>query len=1215
MLLLTIARVAIASEKDSAISLIVQKGQAQLKQLEAQNRLNDSLGFSDQNQYVLNINTGDLFPQVPKVDSLDTEFIKQRKLTYDNEKPDRMGFFFIYSRETVDRLNERLRLVNNLPGTEVKTYMLLVDFVPMDFTREFPLGITLNDLLYKDSADATNTAIGKQAMKTADSIVTGITAPFLANSPKSLYCGFLRFRAFINEWKFKDLYIYYPHNNVEDTQMGGAYNTILQNYIHRISFKNGEQYVSDFIEAIAKNNADYQHLPSVRERILSTLAPAPMENLLNEVSNNAYDVLDLEERVHALKVLSSADIPDSREILINELLETTPTAQIPNLLAEMQKANDQVPAVIVNKQGLEFDNPKSGWCLLQCIIANTQDEHLFWGENNYGRLMQALIRLTRDNPDWDAQLKAYYNDPDIEKKKIIWDRSYALSLVGRPPVGTNIYDVELNPANCDITLDKQQLTRYKTITATSRMEPGNIEVSVSTEKPIWEPESAVTLHPFELVSFTNKSDLTLLSDALKDAGANEKKEQFVPAVLLKYAADKKLNQDVGKGIEMGLDVVTLIIPAGEVLYLGKVVNYIYKGIEIAAKAGSVANLAINTDIIPPNSQLAKTMKKYQAILAILQIGNAAASIRNMQLAKLSRAEATEFLEAYYRSQDEIAELASREPAAMEELEHFSRELEMAGESGGYGKGWYVTIKAAAKAKFSATVERFRSFTFLKQQRTEAGLIRFIDDANLQVAHTASDGTLIVDKTGQLLETTEGTVMDIVEGAKFRAAEGVAETTDDLMMIKKANGAVECVKGACFVAGTPVHTRRGLKPIEQVQENDTVLSVQVASGDTVYQQVERSFSKQANSLIRIVAGQDTLLSTPEHPYLTTAGWKSASLLHKDELLRLPGKGTVPVLASSRIDTTVTVYNFSVAVTHNYVIGRQGIVVHNDCRIFAKLRSKIKPELYDQFVKDFNGNATLLAKFDKGDIAIEAWEMISSYKGLRKTATSLDLATKLVRNSKLARSGLDAGTLQRLIKANNSYYGFKAASLDELLKGFDELVTSGSEFTDIGKLITDIEKGNNFAVGAQWTTKYMMTHLDDFKNQALRFEVVEKVGENIRRVDIKSGKNSLYTFWEFKSTSAIPPDGFIEQFTRDLKLFDVNSLSQLKWRFDPGKVLATVNKKNFVDLMKANKASFDNEKILNIFREFSEQRIRNVDELMTYLEKSDDWFTEIFNIKAK
>ncbi len=76
-------------------------------------------------------------------------------------------------------------------------------------------------------------------------------------------------------------------------------------------------------------------------------------------------------------------------------------------------------------------------------------------------------------------------------------------------------------------------------------------------------------------------------------------------------------------------------------------------------------------------------------------------------------------------------------------------------------------------------------------------------------------------------------------------------------------------------------------------------------------VSNTFTRTTNKLVRIITNtKDTLLATPEHPFLTTTGWSKAINLVKGAKLNLPGGALASMLAVQSIDTVAQVYNFEV-----------------------------------------------------------------------------------------------------------------------------------------------------------------------------------------------------------------------------------------------------------------------------------------------------------------
>lgn len=76
---------------------------------------------------------------------------------------------------------------------------------------------------------------------------------------------------------------------------------------------------------------------------------------------------------------------------------------------------------------------------------------------------------------------------------------------------------------------------------------------------------------------------------------------------------------------------------------------------------------------------------------------------------------------------------------------------------------------------------------------------------------------------------------------------------------------------CFIAGPPVQTDQGLKPIEMIQVGDRVASRDEVTGETTWKPVVRLFRNTNQPILRVTLDnergqQETLGTTPEHPLL-------------------------------------------------------------------------------------------------------------------------------------------------------------------------------------------------------------------------------------------------------------------------------------------------------------------------------------------------------------
>jgi hypothetical protein len=137
---------------------------------------------------------------------------------------------------------------------------------------------------------------------------------------------------------------------------------------------------------------------------------------------------------------------------------------------------------------------------------------------------------------------------------------------------------------------------------------------------------------------------------------------------------------------------------------------------------------------------------------------------------------------------------------------------------------------------------------------------------------------------------------------------------------------------CFAAGTPVWTADGLVPIEQVQVDDLVLTMNELTGEFEYRPVTTEIVTQQTALVEISlvheSGEAEILrTTDEHPFWAEgAGWIRADMLTPGTVLRTR-TGTAFISSVSMPSGRTTVYNFSVKESPNYFAGAVGTWVHN------------------------------------------------------------------------------------------------------------------------------------------------------------------------------------------------------------------------------------------------------------------------------------------------
>ncbi|MBL0885431.1 polymorphic toxin-type HINT domain-containing protein [Myceligenerans indicum] len=140
-------------------------------------------------------------------------------------------------------------------------------------------------------------------------------------------------------------------------------------------------------------------------------------------------------------------------------------------------------------------------------------------------------------------------------------------------------------------------------------------------------------------------------------------------------------------------------------------------------------------------------------------------------------------------------------------------------------------------------------------------------------------------------------------------------------------------GACFVAGTLIHTVDGDKPIEEIRVGDKVWARDLTSGRDELRLVNETFVKQAATLYHLNIAGSTVTTTAEHPFMVYGiGWLDAQdLTLGARIVTTEGTATLEGIEVEQrsTDDVETVYNFHVDGHHNYyvVAGTSAVLVHN------------------------------------------------------------------------------------------------------------------------------------------------------------------------------------------------------------------------------------------------------------------------------------------------
>jgi hypothetical protein len=197
----------------------------------------------------------------------------------------------------------------------------------------------------------------------------------------------------------------------------------------------------------------------------------------------------------------------------------------------------------------------------------------------------------------------------------------------------------------------------------------------------------------------------------------------------------------------------------------------------------------------------------------------------------------------------------------------------------------------------------------------------------------------------------------VEVTKILTSEQLAQDCGNLQLLP--DGSVKYdpygITPVCFAAGTLVHTKEGLKPIEEIRVGDWVLSYPDnqktperlrQEHEYTYRQVTQTFVTEDQPLSELIVdnlvngNRETFFVTANHPIYCEdrGGWVPVSELHATDAIENYGFGNLMVSRVYHERGRARVYNFEVEEFHTYYVGENGVWVHNACEVvIGKLSS--------------------------------------------------------------------------------------------------------------------------------------------------------------------------------------------------------------------------------------------------------------------------------------
>lgn len=137
-----------------------------------------------------------------------------------------------------------------------------------------------------------------------------------------------------------------------------------------------------------------------------------------------------------------------------------------------------------------------------------------------------------------------------------------------------------------------------------------------------------------------------------------------------------------------------------------------------------------------------------------------------------------------------------------------------------------------------------------------------------------------------------------------------------------------VSMSCFGTGTPVWTRAGPRPIEELAIGDLVLAQDPETGALGYRAVLMTHHNPPSETltVRFDDGEAVIASLIHRFWRAGHGWAQARDLKPGDRIRTVG--SVATIASIEPGATMPVYNLDVADDHTFFVGADGCLVHDN-----------------------------------------------------------------------------------------------------------------------------------------------------------------------------------------------------------------------------------------------------------------------------------------------
>lgn len=236
-------------------------------------------------------------------------------------------------------------------------------------------------------------------------------------------------------------------------------------------------------------------------------------------------------------------------------------------------------------------------------------------------------------------------------------------------------------------------------------------------------------------------------------------------------------------------------------------------------------------------------------------------------------------------------------------------------------------------------------------------IKFALDVGLNVALQAASGQQI-DVGAAVLDSALGV---------FNPAKTVAKAAKLAKILRKS----PC---GCFVAGTDILTKEGLKDIESLKVGDVVWAKNTDTGEQAWKPITDYFlipGRDIYELSLIDADGDVqkIEVSDDHPFFVVGeGWRETLELKVGDYIETDGGEAVMLTSIVDMQRQDLTYNFTVADFHTYYVTERKVLVHNCGGVTKSVGPKVGSAGGDGAKKAFSTKVKDQARKESNDTCV-------------------------------------------------------------------------------------------------------------------------------------------------------------------------------------------------------------------------------------------------------